>query len=141
MNIFLPDMSSSYFTTLLRRILRQPIREIMVQDESRFLFKFYVRAARNNRSTPLLNRIQCYEIATLMLNNLDQRSQLVNSLLMLIDDMLWDAVFRNLKITNGTREDYRRSLLDLQMDIINEISRDLAYAAFRREVERILLDQ
>lgn len=132
---------SSYFTNMLRRILRQTIREIMMQNDSRFLFKFYVRAARNNQSTPLLNRIHCYEIATLMLENLDQRAQLVNPLLMLIDDLLWDAVFRNLKITNGTREEYRRSLMNLQMDIINEISRDLAYSAFRREVERILLEQ
>lgn len=113
----------------------------MEQDESRFLFKFYVRAARNNRSTPLLNRIHCYEVATMMLNNIEQRSQLVNSLLMIIDDLLWDATFRNLKITNGTRDDYRRSLLSLQADIIGEIARDLAYAAFRREIERILLEQ
>lgn len=134
-------MAASYITILLRRILRQPIREIMVHDDSRFLFKFYVRAARNHRATPLLNRIRCYEIATLMLENPDQRFQLVNSLLMMIDDMLWDAVFRNLKITNGSREDYRRSLTDFQMDITNEIGRDLAYAAFRREIERILLDQ
>lgn len=134
-------MATSYFTTLLRRILRQPIRDIMLDNDSRFLFKFYIRAARNHRSSPLLNRIRCYEVATLMLENPDQRFQLVNTLLMLIDDLLWDAVFRNLKITNGSREDYRRSLLDFQMDVVNEISRDLAYAAFRREVERILLDQ